>query len=286
MSTEPIKKGLAGVRRRLSRLGQRLPPPRHDLLYGDWSAAELAERPFINIGAGRFHHAYWKNVDYGTGWYAKDQKAAFVEYDLTALAPLPFDDGSISLAYTSHTIEHVPDAAVHNVLRECHRVLRPGGALRITCPDAGLLYRTVELGARSYWRWRFPWFEGRLSDAPSLGDVTVEDFLVREIATARCRYYVHKKRPLAPAEVRELFATTSREAFLDALVDGVTFDPEQPGDHINWWTVDKVVAALRDAGFDTIYRSGRGQSLFPPLTDADRFDTTQPLNSLYVEAVR
>lgn len=286
MPSEPIKRSVAAIKRRLARLGAKLPVPRHEHLYEGWTASELATRPFINIGAGRFHHPYWKNVDYGSGWYAKDQKAAFVEYDLTALAPLPFDDAAITLAYTSHTIEHVDDRAVENLLHECHRVLRPGGALRVTCPDAGLLYRSVELGARGYWRWRYPWFKGRLSSAPSLDAVALEDFLVREIATSKCRFYVHRKTALSAEEVRELARVLSREDLLNTLIDGVSFDPDHPGDHINWWTEEKLIAALQRAGFSTVYTSRRGQSLFAPLTDADRFDTTQPSNSLYVEAVR
>ena len=286
MPVAPIKRFLAAVERRAAALGAKLRPPRHEHLYAAWSRAELDSRPFINIGAGKFEHPYWRNVDYGSGWYAKDQHAAFVEYDLTAGAPLPFDDRSLALAYTSHTIEHVGDDAVHNVLRECHRVLRPGGALRVTCPDAGLLYRTLELGARAYWRWRHPWFTGRLSDAPSLDAVALEDFVVREIATSKCRFYVHRKSALQPAEVRARFEELPQDSFLNWLTSGVTFDPSAPGDHMNWWTEGKLVAALQQAGFEHIYPSRRGQSLFAPLTDAGRFDRTQPVNSLYVEAVR
>lgn len=54
-------------------------------LYQGFSQQELAKKPFINIGAGRFSHPYWTNVDYGSDWYAKAQTQSFVEYDLTTL---------------------------------------------------------------------------------------------------------------------------------------------------------------------------------------------------------
>lgn len=284
--SNPLRRGLTALRSGLARASARIPPPTHDALYRRWSPEELRERPFINIGAGDFSHPYWRNVDYGSSWYAAAQRAGFVEYDLTACAPLPFETASVAIAYTSHTIEHVDDRAVANVLRECHRVLRPGGALRITCPDAELLYRTLTLGARDWWRWRARWFTGKLSDAPSLDAVTLEDYLVREVATARCRFYVHRKEAWPPERVRALADELPCDELLAALTDGLAFDPERPGDHINAWTEAKLTRALREAGFTRIYRSGRGQSLFPPMTDGDRFDRTQPTNSLYVEAIR
>ncbi|MGD8860500.1 MAG: methyltransferase domain-containing protein [Myxococcales bacterium] len=280
-----LPRSLAPIRTRLRRLRGEL--PRRDELYSEWSRGRLEERPFINIGAGKFSHPWWRNVDYGSEWYAKVQKPGFVEYDLTARQPLPMPDASISLAYTSHTIEHVDDASVENLFREVHRVLEPGGAFRVTCPDALLLHRSVSLGRRSYWRWRHPWFRGRLSTAPDPSSVTVWDFLIREIATARCRFYVHAVDPIQPEQAEALFhAAETPEAFLDALVDGLEFDSSRPGDHINWWHERKVMDALQAAGFETVYASRRGQSLFEPMTDELRFDTTQPVNSLYVEAIR
>lgn len=254
--------------------------------YATYDRSALTGRRFINIGAGSFRHPYWTNVDYLSDWYANQQADGFVGYDLTALAPLPFEAGSLQLAYSSHTIEHVGSAATANLLSECHRVLTPCGGVRITCPDAALLYRSVAGGHRSYWRWREPWFLGPLSTARSLAEVTLWDFLVREIATPRCRFYVHCKDPLQPAQVQAWFHALSPPAFLDRLVEGLAFDGQRPGDHIAWWNEDKLIAMMRQAGFKTVYASRRNQSLFAPLTHPALFDRTQPHNSLYVEAMR
>jgi hypothetical protein len=45
---------------------------------------------------------------------------------------LPHPDGSFRLVVHSDTLEHVPDPAA--ALRECHRVLRPGGRMVFTVP--------------------------------------------------------------------------------------------------------------------------------------------------------
>lgn len=62
---------------------------------------------------------------------------------------LSFDDESVDRLIACHILEHLPDP--HAVLREWHRVVRPGGVLSILLPcDPGLLWRTGRaLGPRT-----------------------------------------------------------------------------------------------------------------------------------------
>jgi SAM-dependent methyltransferase len=48
---------------------------------------------------------------------------------------LPFDDGSFDAVYSSHTLEHLYRDQALALLKECHRVLRPGGVCRMLVPD-------------------------------------------------------------------------------------------------------------------------------------------------------
>ena len=48
---------------------------------------------------------------------------------------LPFEDSSVEVIFSSHFIEHLTFEEGLNFLKECYRVLRPGGILRIICPD-------------------------------------------------------------------------------------------------------------------------------------------------------
>lgn len=49
--------------------------------------------------------------------------------------PLPFADGQFSAVYSSHLLEHLYADHAARLLRECHRVLRPGGICRAVVPD-------------------------------------------------------------------------------------------------------------------------------------------------------
>jgi hypothetical protein len=90
-----------------------------------YSGDVLSRKPFINIGSGSFWHPYWTNVDYVSDWYGSAQRDV-INYDIMAKEPLPFNDSSIKVAYTSHTIEHVEDDGVANLFKEVFRVLEPG----------------------------------------------------------------------------------------------------------------------------------------------------------------
>jgi SAM-dependent methyltransferase len=48
---------------------------------------------------------------------------------------LPFPAQYFDAVYHAHLLEHLPRASALPFLRECHRVLKPGGILRIVVPD-------------------------------------------------------------------------------------------------------------------------------------------------------
>lgn len=54
---------------------------------------------------------------------------------------LPLGTNSVTFIYCSHVLEHMERWQALHVLRECHRVLAPGGAVRIVVPDLALICR-------------------------------------------------------------------------------------------------------------------------------------------------
>jgi predicted SAM-dependent methyltransferase len=86
----------------------------------------------ICLGSGAAPLAGWVNVDMDA--------AAPVRLDLRY--PLPIDDASASLIYSEHVIEHLSLEDGLALLRECRRVLREDGVLRIATPDLDALVRS------------------------------------------------------------------------------------------------------------------------------------------------
>jgi predicted SAM-dependent methyltransferase len=65
--------------------------------------------------------------------YRVNGRSLFTQLDITE--PLPFADDSVDWVYAEHLIEHVPLLDAINWLAEVHRILAPGGLVRITTPD-------------------------------------------------------------------------------------------------------------------------------------------------------
>ncbi|MGI0488949.1 class I SAM-dependent methyltransferase [Pantanalinema rosaneae CENA516] len=88
----------------------------------------------LNLGCGRRFHRDWTNVDFSS----VDQ--GVITYDLST--GIPFPDNSFDLVYHSHLLEHLPGAIAPHFIKECYRVLRSPGILRIVVPDLEQIART------------------------------------------------------------------------------------------------------------------------------------------------
>ena len=67
---------------------------------------------------------------------------------------LPIIDGSAKIIYTSHTIEHITDAAVKKLFSEAYTKLCVGGVFRITTgPDAETDYRALLKNDEDWFYW-------------------------------------------------------------------------------------------------------------------------------------
>jgi predicted SAM-dependent methyltransferase len=85
------------------------------------------------------------------GWVNIDLLGAPVDIAWNLETGLPFPDDSVDSIFHEHLIEHIPIEATFQLTRECLRVLKPGGVLRVAVPDAGLLLRSYAGQADSDW---------------------------------------------------------------------------------------------------------------------------------------
>jgi predicted SAM-dependent methyltransferase len=94
------------------------------------AAAEPAVKK-LQLGCGGNYLEGWLDTDF--------QPMARHVLKLDASQPFPFPDNSFDYVYSEHMIEHMPYSGGVNMLLESFRVLKPGGRIRITCPDIQFL---------------------------------------------------------------------------------------------------------------------------------------------------
>jgi SAM-dependent methyltransferase len=116
--------------------------------------AQQRETPInVNLGCGARWKADWANVDGGLparlAWLRRmPLLGRLLPQSLRRYPPnliyldlrqgkLPFPDSSVSAIFSGYALEYLTVAESRRVLKECCRVLRPGGVLRLCQTDIG-----------------------------------------------------------------------------------------------------------------------------------------------------
>lgn len=85
---------------------------------------------FVNLGAGNSGLANWVNLDVSP--------EPGVTFTCDCRAPLPLPSNCALGIFTEHFLEHIEyENDVPSLLKECLRILQPGGVIRIVVPDCG-----------------------------------------------------------------------------------------------------------------------------------------------------
>jgi predicted SAM-dependent methyltransferase len=108
------------LRRRLTRANSRL--------LRDYQGASDCRK--LQIGGG------WRLLD---GWLNTDIELVPGIFHMDATKPFPLGDNAFRYVFSEHMIEHIDYASAGSMLRECHRVLLPGGVIRIVTPNLNSL---------------------------------------------------------------------------------------------------------------------------------------------------
>jgi predicted SAM-dependent methyltransferase len=93
----------------------------------------------LNLGsfATMFHHG-WTNIDvHDLRQFAEQWRYNYKVWDCRN--GLPYATKSVDLIYHTHFLEHLSYEEGQEVLNECRRVLKPGGAMRVIVPDVDAL---------------------------------------------------------------------------------------------------------------------------------------------------
>ncbi len=97
----------------------------------------------INFGSG--------GVRPGDPWINMDTEGHdahnFVRWNFLT-HPFPFDDNSIDGIFSSHVFEHFDACQLQHIVRELYRILKPGGILRVSVPDASYFRKNYHRDTR------------------------------------------------------------------------------------------------------------------------------------------
>lgn len=86
----------------------------------------------LNLGCGEYLLPGWVNID------ADPNAPADLHL---SVPPLPWPGGSVGEIFAGHVLEHLEPETADELLAECSRVLRPGGAIGVVVPDTRELVR-------------------------------------------------------------------------------------------------------------------------------------------------
>lgn len=279
-------------------------------------AIHTTEASLLNLGCGyRFSRdVRWLNVDLAPA--SPDVKR------IDATSGLPFRDESLLGVYHSHVLEHLDSEAGLRLLRECFRILQPGGVLRVAVPDleriaVGYLDRLAEArkGLPGSKR-RYDWAVLELCDQmtrrssgggmiPFLGD---PEPLGRAYAVARCGAEAGQiiesldrhRESVAPSSLSKLSLRAMAREFKNrfvhsvvgkdsrALIDGRFYVSGELHKHM--YDSFSLSDALARVGFSAMQARGATESLiadWPSFQlDADASGLTRKPDSLFMEAIK
>lgn len=130
----------------------------------------------INLGAGLSNPPNWLGIDGGiyclfrnvpnlvmrllwrsfnmAGVYSLESYTArlrqinVIHYDI--VSGIPFGENTIPAIYSSHFLEHLFQEDAAALIRECYRVMRPGGIVRICVPSLREEYARIKDAITAY----------------------------------------------------------------------------------------------------------------------------------------
>jgi len=85
---------------------------------------------YLNVG-------FWTNLENGKLYENPNgaEGTILLNYDLTH--GIPASENSLEVIYHSHMLEHLTNTEGIEFLKDCYRVLKPGGVMRVLVPDLG-----------------------------------------------------------------------------------------------------------------------------------------------------
>lgn len=89
----------------------------------------------LNLGCGQHAMTGWVNIDLEMPNQYPDK----ICYNLSKGLPDFIPSGSVDYIFSEHFIEHIERPELVNLLKHCHRAMKPGAVIRISTPNLDAL---------------------------------------------------------------------------------------------------------------------------------------------------
>lgn len=262
----------------------------------------------LNVGCGERFHPEWTNLDMVS---AGPQVQA---HDLTQ--GIPFSNETFDAVYHSHVLEHLGRQAAEKLLRECYRVLKHGGIVRVAVPDleriARLYLQSLESaeagasGAEAHYDWMLLELYdqtvrvrpgGEMLEGARNATAEQREFLRQRLGGELDRMLKAAKSQPDEADTRPAAAMSMRRALLRLLVgsDGVAaydLGRFRLSGEVHQWMYDRfsLRRALLKAGFNHVRRVEAAESAIAGWAsfhlDTEPDGSVYKPDSIYMEALR
>jgi predicted SAM-dependent methyltransferase len=279
----------------------RLHPNKNDVAHYRqlFSKESIEKKRFYNICAGGhfgfgggFYHPCWTNVDVlkpGTTLNNENE----IAHDLLSLESLPIESSSAELIQSQFAIEHITDEASDVFFREVYRSLKPKGVFRVVVPNNELDYISYSNYDMHYFHWIEMFSEKKqyehLRFKIPLNQASFEQiFLVHFAANASTIHVDGSTERISDELFKQYFENYSMNEFFDKCTEKCSVEKQKiyRQNHINWWTNEKLISKLKNAGFKNTYKLSCYQSTSPVMRNDSFFDRWWNTVALFVEAVR
>lgn len=168
------------------------------------------------------------------------------ERDGDITKPLAFPDNSVDFVMASHVLEHVSAKDGYRFFRECYRILKPDGVVRITVPDLDKVWRLcnasylslLKEGLKTWWPaigWPLPPNDYILTDRDAVETLIfchghemayTEDLLITLMSTAgldceSCEYGKSRHPELTAVDLHHIYIGLENCILESCIMEGV-----------------------------------------------------------------
>ena len=250
----------------------------------------------LNLGCGNRYHPEWVNVDFhSTG-------PGVIAYNLNK--GLPFEDNSFDVVYHSHLLEHFPKSHAVPFLKECYRVLKNGGIIRVVVPDLeqiircylNLLERSLNGDKEAQKRYEWIMLElfdqmvrnysgGEMLEYWSRKHIPAEDY-VNERVGSEAKYIIMQIK-----KSRNFISPDNMKSYNDSSNDPLAIGKFRLSGEIHQWMYDRYSLSklLNQVGFKNIKICNANISAIPNfneyLLDLELDGSVRKPDSLFMEGI-